>query len=202
MPNQKIPSSLIGLLGPILGDSYTHTDLDSLFMYAGATGDPPEGNKTRKVQVWLRKTNTEHDEPLRVLGTVLSDVLDVPHRMDPPPDEWTAPRNRIRELLQQEGLTYQHGGRIYGSSLSEPSRTLEDEIRRRNIPAVEREFSRAYDFIEIDPPAAVTAACAILESVCKTYIEESGGELPTNQNLGPLWEATKVKTRTVRRKHC
>ena len=37
----RIPPSLIGLLGPALSDAYTHAELDSLFMTAGAPGDPP-----------------------------------------------------------------------------------------------------------------------------------------------------------------
>lgn len=35
--------------------------------------------------------------------------------------------------------------------------------------------------------AATTAACAILESICKVYLEEEGKELPSKQTLGPLW---------------
>ena len=33
----------------------------------------------------------------------------------------------------------------------------------------------------------MTAACAILESVCKTYLEEEGLALPNKQVLGSLW---------------
>ncbi len=33
----------------------------------------------------------------------------------------------------------------------------------------------------------MTAACAILESVCKTYLEEEGHALPSKQVLGSLW---------------
>ncbi len=169
MPQSRIPPSLIGLLGPALSDAYTHAELDSHFMTAGAPGDPPGGSKIRKVQHWLRQTNNEAPEPLRVLGTILGEYLDAPYPFeDPPPEHWAAPRTRIREALRTEGLTYQRGGLVFGSALGEPSRTLEEEIRARNIPAVEQEFRRAYEAIETDPPAAVTAACAILESICKT----------------------------------
>ena len=192
MPSRRIPPSLIGLLGPALSTAYTHAELDSLFYSAGAPGDSPDGSKVHKVQQWLRNINQQCSEPLRVLGYILGEYLDTPCPYDDvPPEDWTAPRDRIREALANEGLSYQHGGHLFGSALGEPSRTLEEEIRTRNVPAVEQEFRRAYENIESDPPASVTAACAILESICKTYLEETGATLPSNQNLGPLWEATR-----------
>ena len=51
-------------------------------------------------------------------------------------------------------------------------------------------MERAYQTVESDPEAAVTAACAILESVCQTYLDEEGLPLPSNLTLGPLWNAT------------
>jgi hypothetical protein len=189
---ERIPPSLIGLLGSVLIDDYTHDGLNSLFLSASAPGDPPEGSKVNKVQEWLRRTNKEHDEPLKVLGDILGEYLDTPHLYgDDAPDEWTARRTRVRDALAKEGLIYQRGGRIFGRTLGEPSRTLEEEIRRRNVPAIEQEFRRAYENVERDPPAAVTAACAILESICKTYLEESNLPVPSKLSLGPLWDAAR-----------
>lgn len=194
MPGGKIPPSLIGLLGPSLANDNTHAELDSLFLSAGAPGDPPEGNKVHKTQEWLRRINREHAEPLKVLGTLLGEYLDTPHPYEAvPPEDWTMRRTRIREALAAEGLTYHRGGHIFGQGLAEPSRTLEEEIKRRNVPAVELEFRRAYDNIDRDPPTAVTAACAILESICKTYLEETGSPLPSKLALGPFWEAARDK---------
>lgn len=190
---ERIPPSLIGLLGAVLIQDYTHDQLDSLFMSASAPGDPPVGSKLNKVQDWLRRTNKEHEEPLKVLGEILGEYLDTPHpySLDDPPADWTERRVRVREALTKEGLTYQRGGHIFGRTLGEPSRTLEEEIRRRNVPAVEQEFRRAYENVERDPPAAVTAACAILESICKTFLEDSNLTVPSKLSLGPLWEATR-----------
>lgn len=55
------------------------------------------------------------------------------------------------------------------------------------MKAIEIEYERAYKSIESDPPAALTAACAILESVCKCYLEDEGLTLPNKQVLGTLW---------------
>ena len=60
----------------------------------------------------------------------------------------------------------------------------------QGIEALDTEYRRAYSQIEADPPAAITASCAILEAVCKTYLLEEGIALPSKQVLGALWAAT------------
>lgn len=67
------------------------------------------------------------------------------------------------------------------------SAILRKIIDERDLPALDREFSRATSAVDTDPPAAVTAACAILESLCKIYIEDEKLELPNKQTLKPLW---------------
>jgi hypothetical protein len=76
-------------------------------------------------------------------------------------------RDRIAAALAREGMSYSRGGYIHGAALSGPSRSLAERIKSDGIKAIEIEYNRAYKSIESDPGAAVTAACAILESVCK-----------------------------------
>jgi hypothetical protein len=66
-------------------------------------------------------------------------------------------------------------------------RSLAQRIEAEGIPAIEVEYERAYKAIESDPGAAVTAACTILESVCKSYLEGQGHAMPSKQVLGTLW---------------
>jgi hypothetical protein len=67
------------------------------------------------------------------------------------------------------------------------SKLLEKMFKTKNIPAINKEFKRALDGIEKDPQASLTAACAIIESFCKVYIEENQLELPKNLTIKPLW---------------
>ena len=99
-------------------------------------------------------------------------------------------KETIRSALASEELSYQRRGTILGSSLTGPSRSLREQITADGVAAIEREFQRAYENVESDPGAAVTAGCAILEAVCKTYLEEAGEPLPDSQTLKPLWNAT------------
>lgn len=183
-----IPPSIIGTASPILADAYTHAQLNSLFMSAGFPGDAPEGNKIEKCRNWLRRANSECDDPLTMFGKLIAEFMDIE------PTSWSLkqnqdkdPRERILTALANESLSYSRGGYIHGLSLSGPSRSLAERLKVDGIKAIEVEYDRAYKAIESDPPAALTAACAILESICKCYLEVEGVDLPKKQVLGTLW---------------
>jgi hypothetical protein len=183
-----IPPSIIGTASPILAEAYTHAQLNALFMASGFPGDAPEGNKIEKCRNWLRRANSESSDPLKMFGALIAEF------MDAEPSPWVMDRSsgedlreRIAAALAREGLSYSRGGYIHGASLSGPSRSLAERIKSDGIQAIEIEYDRAYKSIESDPGSAVTAACAILESVCKCYLEEEGIALPKKQVLGTLW---------------
>lgn len=180
---------MIGLLGPMLADAYTHAGLDSLFMASGFPGDPPEGNKTVKCLDWMRRANNESGEPLEMFGRVIAEF------MDAEPSAWEndqrhEERTRIKEALAKDGFTYDRGGRILGGTLGTPSKSLAERLKSGGMQSLEVEFQRALNQVVFDPPAAVTAASAILEAICKEYLLAEKQPLPTKQALGPLWTAT------------
>jgi hypothetical protein len=188
----QIPPSLIGTTGPILDVHYTHAELNSLFMQAGFPGDPPEGNKTHKCLSWMRRANVECADPLRMYGGLIAEL------MDGEPTAWMQEqyvkegdaRDKIRNVMAKEQLTYQRGGYIIGAQLKGPSKSLSELVKGDGLSAVEVEYQRAYTTIGSDPGAAVTAASAILEAVCKHYLETEGIMLPNKQTLAPLWSET------------
>lgn len=187
-PMTAIPPSIIGTVSPILAEAYTHAQLDLLFMAADFPGDPPEGNKLDKVRNWMRRANNESYDPLTMFGRLIAEFMDAETSL------WVTDRSsgqdlrpRIIAALAREGLSYTRGGYIHGASLSGPSRSLAERIKSEGIHAIEIEYERAYKSIESDPGAAVTAACAILESVCKYYLEEQRIPLPKKQVLSTLW---------------
>lgn len=89
-------------------------------------------------------------------------------------------------------MKYMRGGHIV-TSLSAPTRTLEQFIQDRDIPSIEHEFHRAMENVESSPREAVSAASNILESLCKVYIAEEQLAKPAKQDLKSVW--------TVVRKH-
>jgi hypothetical protein len=185
----QIPPALIGTTAPILDAHYTHAQLDALFMQVGFPGDPPDGNKTQKCLSWLRTANAECADPLGLFGSLIAEV------MDAEPTQWQMEqyakngdaRERIKTVLEKEQLSYQRGGYIIGAHLKGPSKSLGERVKAGGLAAVDREYQRAYNSIGSDPGAAVTAACAIVEAVCKHYLETENIPLPNKQTIAPLW---------------
>ena len=187
-----IPAAAIAVCSEIIARRETHATLDSLFMYADAPGDPPEGSKHAKAQEWLRRINkTESIDPLRILGRLIETYMEeqTKERMPWEPAPLTSEptdQARIAGVLSRSELQYIRGGTIAGA-LGAVSRTLDDYIKEFDAPALEHEFSRALSNVDQSPREAVSAANNILESVCKVYIAERQLEMPSKQDLKPVW---------------
>jgi hypothetical protein len=190
MHRREVPNPVVMVVGDVLGEEYySHTKLNTLFAENGAPGDPPAANCVRKCQAWLKRCNADPSvDAYAVLGGVLADFMD---RVDDPFWEGQEPylkqRKRVEVVLAKHGLTYHSGGRIVGSDLGPPSRTLAQILASRDLEALQAEFDRALATVTSDPGGALTAACAIVESFCKVYIEDRELELPSKQSIKPLW---------------
>jgi hypothetical protein len=171
----------------------THASLDNLFMYAGAPGDPPDGTKWAKAQDWLRRTNADESvQPLGVLGRLIEGYMEEEPQasgFEEAPAH-TPDQQKINKALARYDLQYVRGGSITGM-LGSPSRTLDEFIRERDIPALNHEFTRALTNVDQNPREAVSAASNILESVCKVYIAERALEMPSKQDLKPVWSVVR-----------
>jgi hypothetical protein len=185
----EFPRPLAAVVGEIIGSYYFHhSTIESLFYEAGASGDVPEGSCVKKVTEWLvREGKLDPGKALAILGKVIEEFMDGGLTRS----SADKPKNKLRleAALTRYSLAYGFGGRIYGSAVTAPSRTLGQKLQELSIAEIEEEFERAHRSVDLDPPAAVTAACAILEALCKAYIAEQGLELPSNQTVKPLWSA-------------
>ncbi len=184
-------NSVAIVVGDVLGGYYYHhATLNRLFAESGAPGDAPEGNCVDKSVAWLKRAAADPEcDGLRVLGAVLEQFMDTDiqghYHFN---DEHSKQQVRVRQLLNREGLEYVRGGRVIVAGSVAPIRQLEAILRERDLGGVNTEFDRALESVQSDPAAAVTAACAILESLCKVYIEDCGLELPSDQSVQPLWK--------------
>ena len=165
-----------------------------MFMMAGFPGEPPVGSKIVKCQAWLRLANRDCDDALAMFGRLIAEFMDTDVATRGtfwvPVEPGKDPRAPLRAAIEREGLSYQRGGYLAGGALRGPSKSLAERLAKNGSRALETEYQRAYSQVESDPPAAVTAACAILETVCKTYLETEGHPLPSKQFLGSLWSET------------
>jgi hypothetical protein len=184
---KSIPVPVCSVVGSALGEYYySHKTLERLFYEAGAVGDVPEGNCITKCQSWLKRMHTEVADPLAILGKVIEEFMEVDGTGEVSGKE--TGRQKIREVLGRSGLSYHAGGFILGSTNALPTKSLQQKLKDRDLAAVDKEFERSLANVESDPPASITAACAILESLFRIYIEDNGLDLPGEQSLKPLWK--------------
>lgn len=189
MSEDKIPNPLIAEVSDALAWYHTHSELGIVFQRSGAPGDPPPGNKIGKCSVWLRRSNSDEAvSPLAVLGGVLEEFLEKDPSSCYSGQELQQRQDRVKQALTRYGLAYQSGGRILGGKAATPTRTLQTIIRSRDLGGLETEFTRTLGSVDSDPPSAATAASAIIESLCKVYIEDSQLPMPSDQSIKPLWK--------------
>ena len=190
---RQIPQPVISILSDHMGAVETHATMNSLFMYADAPGDAPDLAKTAKAQEWLRRINKESENPLSILGRLIEGYMEEDFSKgnvfgwDPPKVNFA---EKMADLLSRYGLRYLTGGHISdGASIT--SISLKEAIGKRNIPAIEMEFSRALENIHTNPREAVSAACNIMESTFKVYITDEKLPTPPKQDLQGLWKVVR-----------
>lgn len=190
MLDKIIENAIIGSVSSVISEYYySHSKIDTLFMEAGAPGNTPEGNLENKCKVWLQRCNEDEQiDSFGVLGKVLQDY------MDNDLDHYdmvkiTKGRERIIKALANNQLTYQTNGYITMLGANTITKTLEDYFKAGDFGSIEKEFERTIKHINTDPHASVTAACSIIESLCKVYIESFEEiDMPTKQSIAPLWK--------------
>lgn len=182
-----LPRPVRSVVGEILGAHiYSHRKVNNLFFECGAKSEPPDGSCADKIERWLGQPESDLGiDPAQLLGAVLENYMKLDAIVEQ--DEQLAGRERIREVLAKHGLSYGEGGRIVGATVRSPAKNLNQYLRDRDWEPVHREFDRALENVDRDPPSAVTAACAIVESLCKLIIDEEGLKVPTKQTVKPLW---------------
>ena len=183
---RKIPIRVVAVAAHSLSEYGSNKQIDRWLRLAEVPSAALSGgsNKEQKVQNALDILNKlQSHRALDALGVMLSDLIES-KLLGEEALQW---RQEVIQALAEQGLRYVSGGRIIGQELAPTVSTFEQEIRSRNWGALDTEYQRAFEGIKDDPPEAVTAACAILESLCTIYIEAEKLELPKTQTLQSLW---------------
>jgi Abortive infection C-terminus len=188
--DRKIPTAVIAVASDALAQRYSHAQIDQFMEAAGIEiSSPPNGNRQVKTRAWLRHANETLSDPLAAFGKVINEPMEVASAYEADPNEPL--RSKITKVLADYNLEYRRGGLIVGLGSTAVGKTLRDIIDSRDLSGLQTEFDRVYENIESDPPATVTASCALLESLFKTYIEEEQLEMPSEQTLKPLWKVVR-----------
>ena len=74
---KTIPEPVISIVSELVFEYETHDSLDSLFIYAGASGDLPSESTPSKAKTWLRRTNQDEKvNPIEVLGRIIEGYME------------------------------------------------------------------------------------------------------------------------------
>jgi len=162
---------------------------------AGIGCDPPPGNKVDKTRAWLRWANENADDPLALLGKVIVEFMEVNTSGYASDTDLDPERDRVIKILNDYGLSYSKGGYVFSAGATNISKSFQEIIRARDLSGLQTEFDRIYANVESDPASAVTASCALLESLFKTYIEDEKLDMPSDKSIRPLWKAIRADLR-------
>lgn len=191
--SNNIPNSVIGAVSSVIAAHYySHSKLNALFMESDAPGDAPEGNCEKKCSNWLKRCNSDSSvDAFSVLGEVVREYMEI----EPSPlglsEKISEGQERIKKALAKKQLSYQLNGHIVLAGANPTTKTLSDYLKSGDFASVEDEFKRALVHINTDPNSSITAACSIIEALCKTYIETFQLTMPSKQTVTPLWKEIK-----------
>lgn len=125
MSEPRIPNRVAKIVGSALSTYYEyHDDIDMLFFENGAPGDPPKGmTRAEKVSTWLERASEDPQfDSLSLLGRVLKDFMERDQGLlSGAIKELAKQRMRVGDILQQCGMQYHEGGRIFDSTATAPT---------------------------------------------------------------------------------
>lgn len=188
-PSRRIPNPVISVVAAVLTEAGTGTMIERWFRAADAMGQHSGESKAKLVMSWLDRLNRiEAETALDKLGLVIQEVMEFePSTFAERNTLMEARSQRIVDALARHDLSYQRGGLIVIRGASLVTKTLEEHILARDWPTITAEFDRTLTSLAADPATAVTAACALLESLCKVYIAEEHLEMPDTPVLLKVW---------------
>jgi hypothetical protein len=189
--NRNIPTTVIAVVAEAMSARYSHAEIDRFMRSAGISMEvDPSKNRESKTRAWLAHANKSMDDPLTALGLVITELMETR-----PGTEWETDEDpfvqKVDRILTAYKLSYKTGGQILSAGVTATTTSFQAIVQDRDLPGLEAEFERIFPNIESDPPAAVTAACALLEALFKTYIEQENLEMPSDQTLKPLWKVVR-----------
>jgi hypothetical protein len=141
--NMRLSKSVCAVVGEVLMGS--HRALEELFITAGATGTPPNLAHHSKWKEWLfRSSQDPAVDSLRMLGVILEEFMDLPPKGNSADyDSWKERRDRVVQVLEENGLRYHRMGRVFPLDHAEESsdNVVPDKSRRAiGVPSTVEEL--------------------------------------------------------------
>ena len=153
---------------------------------------PVSGQRRSLVEQYYRRVNWMDAQDVRkvlhVFEVLLGDLSDG-IRSHP---EWTAGAERLaklKRLLLRDGYQFRDGRLVRAGATSHLQRVTE-AVARLDAPELARQIARLHDATDSDPELAIGTAKELVESACKTILEERG------RILNPEWDLARLGKET------
>lgn len=98
--------------------------------------------------------------------------------------------------LRRDGFEWVDGKLVSASSAA-GLRDIHDAISALSAPELSRQLTRLRDAVDDDPGLAIGTAKEMLESACKTILEESGVEVSSGWDVPELLKATRKQLKLL-----
>ena len=177
---------------PPIGIYRTGSKLEGFMRACGVPMSLGGGSRVPVLTSTLLRVIEEGDA--KVIKTIIERAAD-PRDFLNDPEKLPAVLNYLNRRLVLDGLELQHqGGTVRlvkaGSSASVVG-ALADVLQTIDFDTVQRDLDRALENAEKDPEDAVTAACGVVESLCRSILIELGRELPAKRDIQGLYRAVR-----------
>ena len=152
------------------------------------------GNGSRVPTLTDELLRLSRREEAAVLRQVLESAAD-PRDFTETPEKHTSVLIHLNKFLWHDGLELKYHGqsvRLVRAGTSAPIVTdLDNAIQTYDFDTVQRELERALENADSDPEDAITAACSLLEGVCRSVLLELQLPLPAKRDVTNLYRAVR-----------
>lgn len=176
---------------PPIGIYRSGPKLERFFMDCGLDMQIGSKGRVSATTDFLRSTASRWDGE-DAIKRVLLKVCD-PREYLAEPEKAAAVREHVNRALEPDGLAVTViGGKAYLTERSAAGLVVEpfiSKVATLDFDTVQIEIARALANLEDDPEDAVTAACSLIEAVCRSILVELALPLPAKKDIDGLLRA-------------
>ena len=164
--------------------------------------DPPvSGQRRTLVEQFYRTLDFTRWNDVRKLVSVYERVLDDLEIQAGTESSFQTPYStqeldKLLRCLRRDGFTWEDGRLIAPPDMITIS-TVHDAIAGLDAPELNRQIGRLRDSVNDDPGLAVGTAKEMLETTCKTILEDCGVEVDAGWDVGELLKRTRKELKLL-----
>ncbi|MEL6828522.1 MAG: abortive infection family protein [Pseudomonadota bacterium] len=176
---------------PPIGVYRTGSKIEHFFLDCGVDMRIGSSSRLPATTETLRRLSAMEDGDERIKQIILK-VCD-PREYLAEPEKAASVRDHLNKALEPDGLAVVVAGGKAHLTIREATGVIVEpfisKVETLDFDTVQIEIARALPSIQEDPEDAVTAACSLIEAVCRSILLELGQPLPPKKDVDGLLKA-------------